>query len=347
MMGGKRGRSLNDQQDRVRTHLFFSKQTVRQHQKRKRRAHNRLHQVTHKKDEIIQTGELDPSEWTGNQRVLHFGPMAQRDPYFYYYPKGWDVLYPAYFGFFPYRTKKFRGSSSIVCICAFGVFMILGGSLMVYMGFFLMHDSPFWTWTTDRRHRPPPIQIAGPLLFGSGTMLVLGVILYSLLTSNFFKMYLHHTRRHDEPARITTITTTQYLPDVFEKDPYHPLPPPAYPVLENKYAHSSIVRPYDEMKLYPPVIPGCSTLSLHRKSPSSIFVASPYNTLRATSVGRYHSGMERRISVADQRRAGSTVSRKTSVESGIHKRSKSAGPLHRTSSAYSSTRSRYRENSQI
>ncbi|EYC12002.1 hypothetical protein Y032_0048g1558 [Ancylostoma ceylanicum] len=33
-------------------------------------------------------------------------------------------------------------------------------------------------------------------------------------------------------------------------------------------------------------IPGCSTLSLHRKSPSSIFVASPYNTLRATSVAR-------------------------------------------------------------
>uniref|UniRef100_A0A0K0D9V0 Uncharacterized protein n=1 Tax=Angiostrongylus cantonensis TaxID=6313 RepID=A0A0K0D9V0_ANGCA len=333
-MGGKRGRSLNDQQDRVRTHLFFSKQTVRQHQKRKRRAHNRLHQVTHKKDEIIQTGELDPSEWTGNQRVLHFGPMAQRDPYFYYYPKGWDVLYPAYFGFFPYRTKKFRGSSSIVCICAFGVFMILGGSLMVYMGFFLMHDSPFWTWTTDRRHRPPPIQIAGPLLFGSGTMLVLGVILDHYGP----KICL----RHDEPARITTITTTQYLPDVFEKDPYHPLPPPAYPVLENKYAHSSIVRPYDEMKLYPPVIPGCSTLSLHRKSPSSIFVASPYNTLRATSVGRYDF-----IYTVILRLSGSTVSRKTSVESGIHKRSKSAGPLHRTSSAYSSTRSRYRENSQI
>lgn len=88
---------------------------------------------------------------SGNQRVLHFGPMAQRDPYFYYYPKGWDVLYPAHFGFFPYRTtwvtkpppfrlitsfcsilfRKFRGSSSVVCICAFGVFMVLGGALMV------------------------------------------------------------------------------------------------------------------------------------------------------------------------------------------------------------------------
>ena len=61
----------------------------------------------HKKDEMIQASpdELDPSQWTGNQRVLHFGPMAQRDPFFYYYPKGWDVLYPAQFGFFPYRTK--------------------------------------------------------------------------------------------------------------------------------------------------------------------------------------------------------------------------------------------------
>ena len=63
--------------------------------------------MMHKKDEMIQASpdELDPSQWTGNQRVLHFGPMAQRDPFFYYYPKGWDVLYPAQFGFFPYRTK--------------------------------------------------------------------------------------------------------------------------------------------------------------------------------------------------------------------------------------------------
>jgi len=61
----------------------------------------------HKRDELVQAGpdELDPSQWTGNQRVIHFGPMAQRDPFFYFYPKGWDLLYPAHFGFFPYRTK--------------------------------------------------------------------------------------------------------------------------------------------------------------------------------------------------------------------------------------------------
>ena len=50
-------------------------------------------------------GDLDYTEWTGNQRVLHYGPLAVRDKFFYYYPKGWDILYPASFGFFPYRTK--------------------------------------------------------------------------------------------------------------------------------------------------------------------------------------------------------------------------------------------------
>jgi hypothetical protein len=59
-----------------------------------------------KHDAVAQTvNGPDPSEWSGNQRVLHFGPLAARDPFYYYYPKGWDILYPAQFGFFPYRTK--------------------------------------------------------------------------------------------------------------------------------------------------------------------------------------------------------------------------------------------------
>ncbi|KIH64863.1 hypothetical protein ANCDUO_04821 [Ancylostoma duodenale] len=184
-MGGKRGRSsnVNGQQERVRTHLLFSKQTERQHQKRKRRTQNKLHQVTHKKDEMIQAGAGE-----------------------------------------------------------------------VYIGFFVEYKSPFWTWSSDRKQRPPPIQVAGPVLFVLGAVLLLGAILYAVVTSSFFKMYLHHTKQHDEPARVTTITTTyQAVPAAFEKHPYQPLPPPAYPVLENKYAHSSIVRPHDEMKLYPPV----------------------------------------------------------------------------------------------
>ncbi|WKX94224.1 hypothetical protein Q1695_011467 [Nippostrongylus brasiliensis] len=80
---------------------------------------------------------------------------------------------------------------------------------MVFMGYYVMHDSPFWTWAAERRKRPPPIQVAGPLLYISGAVLLLGAILYSIITSSFFKMYLHCTRRHDEPARVTTITTTR------------------------------------------------------------------------------------------------------------------------------------------
>lgn len=68
---------------------------------------DKLQSAVHKKDEMIQANpdDLDPTAWTGNQRVIHFGPMANRDPFFYYYPKGWDILYPAQFGFFPYRTR--------------------------------------------------------------------------------------------------------------------------------------------------------------------------------------------------------------------------------------------------
>ena len=75
---------------------------------------------------------IDPTEWTGNQRVslgvigtgfigfiqvLHFGPLAQRDPFFYYYPKGWDILYPAQFGEFSLGETTFtliQASSRIV-----------------------------------------------------------------------------------------------------------------------------------------------------------------------------------------------------------------------------------------
>ena len=84
-----------------------------------------------RKDEMVQTGptELDPTSWSGNQRVQHFGPMAQRDPFFYYYPKGWDILYPAHFGFFPYRTSlvthptfnlHMNFSYQVICVVGWG-----------------------------------------------------------------------------------------------------------------------------------------------------------------------------------------------------------------------------------
>lgn len=151
----------------------------------------------HKKDEIIQASpdDLDPKAWSGNQRILHFGPMAQRDPFFYYYPKGWDVLYPAQFGFFPYRTNKFRGSSTTTCVWSFGMFFILGGALMTYLGFFVVYESPFWTWKKRSMMTIPPVQIVGPVMLAFGIVLaVLGlicaistsqVILASLITRSF------------------------------------------------------------------------------------------------------------------------------------------------------------------
>uniref|UniRef100_A0A914DZ04 Uncharacterized protein n=1 Tax=Acrobeloides nanus TaxID=290746 RepID=A0A914DZ04_9BILA len=240
----------------TRTHMLFSQQKELHVTKRKRKTHNRLQQHLHKKDEMIQTGpdELDPSLWTGNQRVLHYGPLAQRDPFFYYYPKGWDILYPAHFGFFPYRTSKFRGSSTVICIWAFGLFFIFGGGLMVYLGYFVLYKTPFWTWPPEQLEHFPPIQIAGPILFGFGGILVfLGMIL-SLFTSQFLNEKLRHYHHRDQPPQTVIYTTlTQQPRGIIEKHPYQPLPPPAYPVLENRYARSSMFNPQAEMKLYPPV----------------------------------------------------------------------------------------------
>ncbi|TMS38673.1 hypothetical protein L596_005344 [Steinernema carpocapsae] len=253
--GGGGGRGGN--QERVRTHLFFSSQSEYHTSKRKRRTHNKLHQMMHKKDEMVQTGpaEVDPSLWTGNQRVLHFGPMAQRDPFFYYYPKGWDILYPAHFGFFPYRTTKYRGSSAVICIWGFGLFLVLGGLLMVYLGFFVLYDMPFWSWPEEKRAFVPPIQIAGPVLLFTGAFLLFVGCLCSLANSQFLNEKFRHTHHHGQPASMTIMTTHYKQPAaVYEKCPYQPLPPPAYPVLENKYAHSAMLNPQSEMKLYPPVI---------------------------------------------------------------------------------------------
>ncbi|KHN86570.1 hypothetical protein Tcan_06566 [Toxocara canis] len=256
--------SVNSTQERVRTHLFFSSQSEHHTAKRKRRTHNKLHQILHRKDEMVQAGpaELEPSLWSGNQRVLHFGPMAQRDPFFYYYPKGWDILYPAHFGFFPYRATKFRGSSSAVCVCAFGVFLLLGGALMLCLGYFVLENSPS-VWTLDTgfgfRLAASPIRLAAPL-FGETV------------------------RKQHEPPRVTILTRYFKEPSgIYEKSPYMPLPPPAYPVLENRYAQSAMYNPQSELKLYPPVVPGRSTLSLHGREPSA-YLANPYNTLRAVSV---------------------------------------------------------------
>ncbi|MFH4979323.1 hypothetical protein AB6A40_006032 [Gnathostoma spinigerum] len=317
--------------ERVRTHLFFSSQSEHHTAKRKRRTHNKLHQMMqHRKDEIVQAGppELEPTLWTGNQRVMHFGPMAQRDPFFYYYPKGWDVLYPANFGFFPYRATKFRGSSPTVCISAFGAFLTFGGTLMTCLAYFVMDISPVRQWLNSevKLWHLPPIYVAGP------TILVIGLILLfvGLLCSIASFQVINEKSAVPNPARVRIFTQYYKEPTaVYHKSPYQPLPPPAFPVLKNKYAHSTMLNPISELKLYPPVLPGYSTLSLHGKSPS-IYLANPYNTLRAISSSRFNSTLDNvsQASVVENARASSATvgSRYPSDTNYCSTRSKSVAP---------------------
>ncbi|CAD5221830.1 unnamed protein product [Bursaphelenchus okinawaensis] len=345
--------------ERVRTHLLFSSQPEHHTAKRKRRPHNKFQSV-HKKDEMIQANpdDLDPTAWTGNQRVLHFGPMANRDPFFYYYPKGWDILYPAQFGFFPYRTRKFRGNSVTVCVWAFGVFLLFGGALMSYFGYFVIHDTPFWMWKKKSTAQIPPVQVAGPIMLVIGILLVLIGLICSICTSEFLNEKIRHYHHRGQPASVTVYTTHIEQPKaVYEKNPYQPLPPPAYPVLENKYAHSSGWNPYAELKLFPPVMPGYSTLSLHGEHQNhgnspSVFVASPYNTLRAMSANRFPVSAEplQNPNVAGMHFenastiSGSVGSRRQSMASNAQRRAKSVGQMPK--SRESSVSRRFREMSQ-
>uniref|UniRef100_A0A915MK28 Uncharacterized protein n=1 Tax=Meloidogyne javanica TaxID=6303 RepID=A0A915MK28_MELJA len=262
----RRGFQSVNVHDKTRTHMLFSTASDRSIAKRKRRPHNRFHQMQqHKRDDLIQTGptELDPMQWTGNQRVIHFGPMAQRDPFFYFYPKGWDLLYPAHFGFFPYRTNKYRGSSAVICVWAFGMFFMLGGAMMVYLGYFLIYQQPFWRWTEEEamNNMIPPVQIAGPILLALGILLVLIAIFASITTSQFLSDKLRHHHHGDQPASVTVYTTHYQQPRaVYEVNPYQPMPPPVQPIMENPNARTYLVDPNKEMKLFPPVSPSVADL---------------------------------------------------------------------------------------
>lgn len=335
MPRSRRGfQSLSANAERVRTHLFFSSQSEHHTAKRKRRTHNKLHQIMHRKDEMVQAGpaELEPSLWSGNQRVLHFGPMAQRDPYFYYYPKGWDLLYPAHFGFFPYRATKFRGSSSAVCVSAFGAFLSFGGGLMLYLGYFGIEGAALFTLPgASVIHLSSPVQIAGPALLFSGLLLILVALLCSLSS---LRLFSENVQKQHEPPRVTILTRYFKEPSgIYEKSPYQPLPPPAYPVLENRYAQSAMFNPQSELKLYPPVMPGCSTLSLHGRS-ASTYLANPYNTLRAVSVNRHYSTLDSSGSSAgakEHTRSGSVnvTRRRSSDSTHAQRRSRSLAPPQR------------------
>uniref|UniRef100_A0A0N5AYG2 Uncharacterized protein n=1 Tax=Syphacia muris TaxID=451379 RepID=A0A0N5AYG2_9BILA len=216
---------------------------------------------------MVQTGLVDfePAQWSGNQRMMHFGPMATRDPFFYYYPKGWDILYPAHFGFFPYRATKFRGSSPAICVAAFGVFFIFGGALMLFLVYF--NVGVIWPFPFTADTVPFPILFTGPILFIVGVLFLLFSIVCSLSS---FK----------EPK------------SAYDEPPYHPLPPPAYPVLENKYAKSSVYNPQSELKLYPPMC-----------------VTRHYTPVDSAAAGGYIKENKRSESVGVSRRRSSELSR--------------------------------------
>lgn len=98
---------------------------------------------------------------------------------FFYFVK--EVLWLFYF-------SKFRGSTIVICIWAFGVFFAIGGALMIYLGYFYLDIMPFWLWSKAKRETEsiPPIQIAGPLLFCSGLFLSFIGLIFSISHSQVF-----------------------------------------------------------------------------------------------------------------------------------------------------------------
>lgn len=56
---------------------------------------------------------------------------------------------------------------------------------MVYLGYFLIYQQPFWRWTEEEamNNMIPPVQIAGPILLALGILLVLIAIFASITTS--------------------------------------------------------------------------------------------------------------------------------------------------------------------
>ena len=188
--------------------------------------------------------------------------------------------------------RKFRGSSPIICLSSFGLFFLIGGALMTYLGYIVLHSSPFWTWPVEERRFLPPIQIAGPAFVAIGLLLLFLGFAWWFCTLNLFKETLRHTQLHHGPPGRTIRTYIQrvriscssynvgrcmemecfsqstlvvYVPliniSVFcfqEPTPkpqpkYHPLPPPAYPILANAYTEPTVFSPQAELKLYPPV----------------------------------------------------------------------------------------------
>lgn len=67
-------------------------------------------------------------------------------------------------------SRKFRGSSSAICISAFGTFLSLGGVLMLLLAHFSMDNSPLFNL---EYYYQKPIQLAGSVFLICGGILVL------------------------------------------------------------------------------------------------------------------------------------------------------------------------------
>lgn len=104
-------------------------------------------------------------------------------------------------------SSKFRGNSTASCIWAFGVFLILGGALMTYLGFFVVHDSPFWTWKKKSQTTIPPVQIIGPIMLAVGALLSLLGLICAVSTSQFFNDKIRHYYHRGQPASVMVYTT--------------------------------------------------------------------------------------------------------------------------------------------
>lgn len=75
--------------------------------------------------------------------------------------------------------RKFRGSSSAICISAFGTFLSLGGALMLLLAHFSMDDSPLFNL---EYYYQKPIQLAGSIFLVFGGILVLASLLCIVLS---------------------------------------------------------------------------------------------------------------------------------------------------------------------
>jgi len=184
-------------------------------------------------------------------------------------------MYPAHFGFFPFRTDKYRGTSPTVCLSAFGTFVCIGGGVMILVANGIIPIAPLHTMRT--------LKFAGPTVAGIGVAMLLAGFLWWCCTLHLFSDRLRHTQAHHAPPRRRIKyrrLVEMKKPTYGQRSPYHPPLPPAHAVLVNENGTDpSFVTVRSEMKLYPPSLPGFQSSLTLPIGGSSYYVGSPYNTL--------------------------------------------------------------------